>query len=230
MFVVFFYVCVSVQDGNSSFFFKNTLTYPSQHTSSALRLIQERPSVLMSTIHHCESSQTWPGVSSSGHRIHIMPLHQHSGHLCLQTTGDCSQITGDCNQTPVTANERHLWQLSRLEMHAMPQRVMSAVITRRTVLLKSWFLNTGWQTVFRDYLSHVEKSGWQLWRMWRVASDAMQGFPAESRDRRLKFTRPSLSRLLPSCLKSSLSILIHNYLFLYVCCCGCNPLEPRLSY
>lgn len=162
--------------------------YAFNHTYSTLRLIQDQPTVLMSTIHHYKSSRTWPGVSSGGHRIHNMPLHQHSSHLCRQTTGDRSQITGDCNQTPVIANKRRLWQLSRLEMPAVPQRVMSAFITRSdcitSILVSQHCLAS---TFFRDYLSRGK-----VWlQVWRAACDAKQVFPALSADRRPRLTRPS---------------------------------------
>lgn len=196
------------------------LPFASQLTSSALRPIQDRPPVLMSAIHHRESSQTWPGVSSGGHRIHNMPLNQHSGHLCQHTTGDRSRMTGDCNQTPVTANKWRLWQLSRLEMRAMPQRVMSPFITHRTRLLILQFLSTGWRLVFRDYLSHVDRCEEQLVVPSRSFLPKAQ---AEGQSwASLQYPGSFMFEI----------IFLHacNYLFLCVCCCGCNPPEASLSY
>lgn len=74
--------------------------------SADISVLTRFSSPLMSTIYHRERSQTRPGVVSGGRRIHDMPLHQHSRHLGLQTTGDCSQRAGDCNQTPVGDNRQ----------------------------------------------------------------------------------------------------------------------------
>lgn len=171
----------------------------------------------MSTIYHHESSQTRPGVVSGGHRIHDMPLHQHSRHLGLQTTGDCSQRAGDCNQTPAADNQQRWGQLGGGEMHAMPQRVRSAIMTHRSVSPtmqgSSFFL--------RDSPSLVEESGRQLqiWRVWRVAGDAKKGFPAKSRQ---KVTRLLISMLLPHHRVST-----HTRCSLSVCCRGRSPLDSK---
>lgn len=118
-----------------------------------------------------------------------MPLHQHSGHLRLQTAGDCSQITGDCNQTPVTANQRHWWQLSWLEMRAMPQRVMSAAVTYTGPYYSNVSFSTLACSSFLGIICHMLKkaagnfSMLQMWRMWKVACNAKPSFfPAESAD------------------------------------------------
>lgn len=98
-----------------------------------------------------------------------MPLHQHSGHLCRQTTGDCTHITGDGNQTPVIAKKWRLWQLSRPVMHwkCMQCHKESWVHSSFTGL---YYLNLSFSTPVGSKFQGLFVTCWKVWLVTKACS------------------------------------------------------------